>query len=49
MLMQCPSELNFLPYSLGSFFSIEGNFLGLPVPDLNVCSRIIERGMRSEE
>ena len=49
MLMQRPSELNFLPYSLESFFSIEEIFLGLPVPDLNVCSRIIERGIRSEE
>ena len=49
MLMQCPSELDFLPYSLGSFFRSKNIFLGLPVPDLNVCSRIIERGIRSEE
>ena len=47
--MQCPSELNFLPYSSGYFFLLEKNFLGLPVPELNVCSRIIERGIRSRE
>ena len=46
MLMQCPSELNFL---LRVFFSIEKKILGLAVPDLNVCSRIIERGIRSDE
>ena len=49
MLMQCPSELKFLPYSLGSFFRFKKIFLGLSVPELNVSTQIIERGRRSKE
>ena len=48
MVMHCPCELIFLPYSSGSFI-IQESFLRLSVPELNVSSQIIERGRRSKE
>ena len=43
----CSVQVNWI-FCLGSFFWLKKN-LGLPIPDLNVCSRVIERGIRSDE